>query len=80
MTKSIFVTSNNLIEISISFIDLLNCLPDNFVQIAKSYIINKDFIISINDSKKTILFQNNSLLKYSNKFINNLGDDFLCKL
>ena len=78
LTKSLFFTSNNIIEISISFIDLVSCLPDNFIQIAKSYIINKDFILSINESNKIITLNNNSCFKYSNKFINNLGGNLLC--
>lgn len=78
LTKSIFFTTNNTIEISISFIDLLNCLPDNFIQIAKSYIINKNFIQFINNTNKQIILNNNVSLKYSNKFFNNIGGDLLC--
>ena len=78
LIKSIFVSTNHNFEISISFIELLSCLPDNFVQISKSFIINKDFIVSINNSNKKITLSNNSILKYSDKFFSNLGGDFLC--
>jgi len=80
LTKSLFFTSNSNIPISISFVELLGCLPDNFVQIAKSFIVNKDFIISINQLNKIITLNNNISLKYSNKFFYNFGGDFLsCK-
>lgn len=78
LTKSVFVTNSSNIEISISFVDLLNCLPDNFIQVAKSYIVNKDYISSVNVAKKLIISKNNNILKYSNKFINNFGGEFLC--
>lgn len=78
LIKSIFVTNSNTFEIPISFIELLGCLPDNFVQIAKSYIVNKNYILSINESAKLITLINNSSLKFSNKFIHNLGGELLC--
>lgn len=80
LTKAIFHTTVNNIEINISFIELLGCLPDNFVQIAKSFIINKNFIFAINHSNKQITLSNNSVLKYSNKFINNLGGNLICHI
>lgn len=80
LIKSVFFSSNSNFEISISFIDLLGCLPDNFIQISKSFIVNTDYILSINNSKKTIILNNNTVLKFSNKFFNNLGGDLLCNI
>ena len=78
LVKSVFVTTSNNIEVSISFLELNSCLPDNFIQVAKSYIINKNYILSINESSKQIILTNNFSIKYSNKYISNLGGKILC--
>lgn len=73
LSKSIFYTTGELVEIYITFIDLINCLTENFIQISKSFIINKDYITSVNESTKTISLRNGEKLKYSAKYIKDLG-------
>ncbi len=73
LSKSLFYSNVDTVEIYISFVDLLNCLSDNFIQINKSFIINKNFIISVNESTKTITLTNGEKLKYSTKYIEDLG-------
>lgn len=73
LSKSIFYTTRNNVEIYITFLELINCLTVNFIQISKSFIINRDYIISINESTKTISLKNGENLKYSAKYVDDIG-------
>lgn len=73
LSKSIFYTTGDTVEIYITFLELIDCLTENFVQISKSFIINKDYINSINESTKTISLRNGEKLKYSTKYIADIG-------
>lgn len=72
-SKSIFYSASGYTEIYISFVDLLDCLSDNFIQINKSYIVNKNFIVDINTLHKDIRLNNGQVFKYSTKFIKDIG-------
>lgn len=73
LSKSIFYTTRDNVEIYITFIDLTNCLTENFLQISKSFIINLDYITSINESTKVISLRNGENLKYSAKYVKDIG-------
>ena len=73
LSKSIFYTTKDNVEIYITFIDLANCLTENFLQISKSFIINLDYITSINESTKIISLKNGEDLKYSTKYVKDIG-------
>lgn len=73
LAKALFYSYSSCTEIYISFLQLLSCLPDNFIQINKSYIVNKLFIIDINTIEKNIYLKNGQVLKYSTKFIKDIG-------
>lgn len=73
LSKSVFYSKSDYTEIYVSFIQLLDCLPENFVQINKSFIVNIHFILDINITHKEIKLQNGQLLKYSSKFVDNIG-------
>ena len=73
LSKSIFYTTRDNIEIYITLIDLANCLTENFIQISKSFIINLDYITSINESTKIISLKNGEDLKYSTKYVKDIG-------
>ena len=73
LSKSIFYFQHDTIEIYISFIELLYCLPDNFLQISKSFIINTNYITDININNKVINLNNGQSYKYSKKYINDIG-------
>ncbi len=80
VTKSIFYTTINTIELYISFLELLSCLTDNFIQISKSYIVNRNHIVCVHEKTKTIILKNKQELKYSTKFLPDLGGIQTCKI
>ena len=74
ISKAIFYSQSTQTEIYISFIQLLDCLSDNFIQISKSFIINTDYIVDINISNKEITLNNGEVLKYSRKYANDMEE------
>lgn len=76
LAKSIFYSVSSYTEIYVSFVQLASCLSDNFFQINKSYIINKSFIVDINTVHKDIRLKNGQVLKYSTKYIKDIGGIF----
>lgn len=73
LTKSVFYLTSNTTEIYVSFLQLADCLADNFLQINKSYIINTNYITDINTVKKEIRLKNSNVLNYSKKYILDIG-------
>ncbi len=57
--KAIFKTKNHDYEITSSFSDILDTLPNNFVRCHKSYIVNLDKISSI-QANNTIIFKDST--------------------
>lgn len=72
--KSIFHFNYHTTEIYISFIQLLDCLTGNFLQVSKSFIINTAYISDINHSNKIITMINNNKIKYSKNYLKNMED------
>lgn len=76
LTKSIFHTTAKDIEIYVSFLQLLDCLTENFIQISKSFIVNKEYIVNVYERNKTVILKNNEELIYSRKYIDNIEKIF----
>lgn len=73
LSKSIFYFEHDTIEIYISFTELTCCLPDNFLQINKSFIVNTNNITDINTTNRLVNLDNGQSYKYSKKYINDIG-------
>ncbi len=77
LTKAIFHTTNSDFDIYISFLRLFDCLTDNFIQISKSFIVNKEFVVNAYEKNKIIILKNNEELYYSKKYIHEIDKAFV---
>ena len=72
LTKAVFYTTGGEIEIYVSFVQLLDCLTENFIQISKSFIVNKAYIVDVNVRSKQVILKNKKELVFSKKYIHDI--------
>lgn len=68
VNKTIIHTLNNDLSCTKTLDNLLDILPPNFVKCYRSYIINKEKIISVDKKDKTVTLENNIKCPINEKF------------
>lgn len=76
LTKAMFYTTGGQIQIYVSFVELLDLLTENFIQISKSFIVNKVYIVDINSKTRQIILNNKQELFFSKKYITDIEKAF----
>ena len=68
VNKTIIHTENDTYTCSKTLEKIEDNLPDNFIRCYRSYVINKDKIVSINTKNKSVTLKNNIICPINNKF------------
>ena len=68
INRTIITTTNGKISCTKTLDKMQDCLPDNFVRCHRSFIINKDKIISIDKKEKEVILENNLSCPINSKF------------
>ena len=68
INRTIITTTNGKISCTKTLDKMQDFLPDNFVRCHRSFIINKDKIISIDKKEKEVILENNLSCPINSKF------------
>ncbi len=68
INRTIITTTSGKISCTKTLDKMQDCLPDNFVRCHRSFIINKNKIISIDKKEKEVILENNLSCPINNKF------------